>query len=347
VTYKRLVYAPNIHQGGGKALLLPLLLLLKDAEDVIFVLDSRLNLPSEINLLGVVHRVNPTLCSRLNIERILRKIVTPKMYLLCMGNLPPLLAHQGNQKVFVQNRYLVENISLSSFPIAVHVRLMVERWWLRSRAKYVNTFIVQTATMKRLIKNTLDVDATLLPYAVLVTDNKKPINRNKTQFDFLYVASGEPHKNHKILVDSWVKLAERGHFPSLCLTLDRNRDPDLCEWISERITEHQLNIALIGECSYEVVQNLYNQSRAMLYPSLFESFGLPLIEAVSAGLPVLASNASYVTDVIEPSDVFDPNSAEAIANAVQHFCYNPSSLKIHLFDTDEFLSRVFREERLD
>lgn len=347
MTRKRLLYAPNIHQGGGKTLLLPLLKLLQSDGDAIFVLDSRLNLPDEMNLLGNVRRVNPTLCSRLRIERALQKIVTPDMTLLCMGSLPPFFAHQGHQKIFIQNRYLVDNVSLNSVSLVVRIRLIVERWWLKSRAKHVSVFIVQTATMKQLTKKSLGVDALVLPYAIQMEEKEKVDGGNNMQYDFLYVASGEPHKNHKLLVKAWVMLAKKSFFPSLCLTLDKKCEPDLCKWVFERITKHKLKIVLKGKCSYEDVQKLYRESRALIYPSLFESFGLPLIEAVSLGLPVLASNDSYVVDVIKPSGVFDPNSALAIASAVQNFSYHPSSLKIHLFKTDEFLSRVFSVEELD
>lgn len=61
---------------------------------------------------------------------------------------------------------------------------------------------------------------------------------------------------------------------------------------------------------------MYGQSRAAIYPSLFESFGLPLLEAKEAGLPVLASERDYVRDVIEPNITFDPLSPLSIARAV-------------------------------
>jgi hypothetical protein len=65
---ERLLYAPNIHQGGGKALLLPLLEALQDAADVTFVLDERMALPKGLYLTGTVFRVKATLFSRLWFE---------------------------------------------------------------------------------------------------------------------------------------------------------------------------------------------------------------------------------------------------------------------------------------
>jgi len=345
MTGKRLLYAPNIHQGGGKTLLLPLLEALKDEMDVTFVLDTRMTLPKGVRLAGHICRVKATLFSRLWFEYRMRTFIHKDDIVLCMGNLPPLFSYQGIQRVFVQNRYLVDDVSLSEFPLPVRLRLMVERWWLRSRASYVQRFIVQTSTMQRLIGNRLGKEAEVLPFAA-VGGHVEAENfcEKRDHYDFLYVASGEPHKGHKTLLEAWVALAERGLFPSLCLTLDAKRFPELCASISADVEKHGLNITIIGECSYAEIQQLYRQSRAMIYPSLFESFGLPLIEAASAGLPVLASHASYVTDVIEPSAIFDAASSQSIADAVQGFRGGPAKLKVQLFDVNEFLVRVFSVE---
>lgn len=342
----RLLYAPNIHQGGGRALLLPLLESLQNTVNVTFVLDERMVLPQGFRLKGRVFRVKATLFSRLWFECRLCHMIKQGMLLLCMGNLPPLFASQGIQQVFVQNRYLIDDVSLNSFPLSVRLRLTIERWWLRIRASRVNHFMVQTPTMQRLIKNRLGVNAEILPFAPAITPFELCCCKNKKQYDFLYVASGEPHKNHKTLVKAWSYLAMRGVFFSLCLTLDAKRFPDLYSWISDEIETHGLNISMIGECSHDDVQQLYRQSSAMVYPSLFESFGLPLIEAANAGLPILASAASYVTDVIDPSDVFDPNSFHAIAKSVQIFCKKPALLSINLLDANEFLARVFSSDEI-
>ncbi len=337
----RLLYAPNVHHGGGKALLLPLIEALKDDVDVIFALDERMQLPQGLCLSGKVFRVKATLFSRLWFECRLCHLLKPGMLLLCMGNLPPLFASQGIQQVFVQNRYLIDDVSLNSFPLSVRLRLTIERWWLRNRTTRVTRFMVQTPTMQRLIKTKLRVNAEILPFAPEFAALELSQDKNKKRYDYIYVASGEPHKNHKTLVKAWGYLSKKGFFFSLCLTLDAKRFPDLCSWISGEIEKNSLNIILIGECSYNDVQKLYKQSSAMVYPSLFESFGLPLIEAAIAGLPIIASDDPYVTDVINPSDVFDPNSPKAIANSVQMFCKKPALLNISLLDANEFLAKVF------
>jgi glycosyltransferase involved in cell wall biosynthesis len=57
----------------------------------------------------------------------------------------------------------------------------------------------------------------------------------------------------------------------------------------------------------------------LIYPSLFESFGLPLLEARQAGLPIIAAELDYVRDIVEPVVSFDPESALSIARAVMRY----------------------------
>lgn len=338
---RRLLYAPNTHQGGGKVLLLLLLEALQN-DDVIFVLDKRLELPDGVKLAGSVCRVKPTLISRLWLEWKLVRLVSADTLLLCMGNLPPLFVRKGIQRVFIQNRYLIEDRTLNSFPLAIRIRLTLERLWLRVNLSHVCDFIVQTPTMQKLAKNTLNVDAKILPFSGGVASDELLYSRGEKQYDFLYIASGEPHKNHKNLIDAWIELAGKNFFPSLCLTVDAENFPDLYAWVSDEIKKHGLHVFLIGECPHDEVHRLYQQSKALLYPSLFESFGLPLIEAAKAGLPILASDATYVTDVISPSGSFDPTLSHDIAKSVQSFSFNkPALLTIDLLDVKEFLLRVF------
>ncbi len=343
MSFKRLLYAPNIHQGGGRSLLLPILLALENEVDIALVLDERMRLPEGFKFTGTIFRVHATLFSRLKFEWQLRKLIVSDSLLLCMGNLPPLFAHAGRQIVFVQNRYLIESLPLADFPLSVRLRIQLERWWLRSRIRYVQQFIVQTRTMKKLLDSALGANATVLPFSAL-TETDADLSDREVQYDFLYVATGEPHKNHRVLIEAWIKLADKGEFPSLCLTLDVQRFPELCNWIEQAIKCYELKVVMRGECSHEVILGLYRSSRAMIYPSLLESFGLPLIEAVLQGLPILAADADYVSDIINIEACFDAESPQSVADAVSKFSFQKASLKVNLLSADEFLSNTLCRE---
>jgi len=136
------------------------------------------------------------------------------------------------------------------------------------------------------------------------------------KYDFVYVASGEPHKNHEALISAWGLLADENIFPTLCLTLDKSVALKL---FSNFQFIKKLKIYNVGVLSHESVLLLYKNSGAMIFPSKLESLGLPLIEARRIGLPILASELDYVRDVLDPEEVFDPDSPVSIARAVKRF----------------------------
>jgi len=334
-------YAPNIHQGGGKVLLHSLLKEMKGDQNILFVLDERLNLPAGLTLSGKIIRVKATILSRLFLEWRLRRLISPETKLLCMGNLPPLFSNSENTTVFVQNRYLIDDVPLDGFSWFTRLRISVERLWLRSRSSCVKRFLVQTPTMRQLLKKALGRDSDVLPFvsSTLFCNKSGKVKGNKL-YDFLYVASGEPHKNHQVLIEAWKILARRNSYPSLCLTLEKKRFPQLCTWIESMVEKHHLQVTFSGRMDQNGISRLYKLSRALIYPSRFESFGIPLLEGAAAGLPILASNVDYVRDVVRPTMVFDPESAPSIADAVLDFSYEPASLAVDPLDARAFIDHL-------
>jgi glycosyltransferase involved in cell wall biosynthesis len=337
----RLLYAPSVHQGGGKVLLLMLMKELSAQANIAYVIDDRLDIPVDYCPSGYIRRVRPTIFSRLLAELYLLSF-DRSVRVLCFGNLPPLFATFDQCTVFVQNRYLVDKISLKGFRFLTRLRLMTDRAWLKLRANTVGQFLVQTETMRRKLYDTVHKESKVIP---LMPDqvSSSPVEKGNTgdaDYDFIYVASGEPHKNHHRLVEAWILLAKSGKAPSLCLTLDQTRFPELVNWIKTMVREHGLEITIIDEVTTQEISVLYRKARALIYPSLFESFGLPLLEADSCGLPLLTADRDYVHDVVIPTAVFDPMYAESIADTVSRFSYQASQVKIRSVGAAEFLQHV-------
>jgi glycosyltransferase involved in cell wall biosynthesis len=100
-----------------------------------------------------------------------------------------------------------------------------------------------------------------------------------------------------------------------------------------------------GQLSHQEVLALYKKSGAAIFPSTLESFGLPLIEARQAGLPVLASELDYVRDVLDPEQTFDPESALSIARAVKRFM-GIEEQPLPLLCAKSFLEYVLSNDRI-
>jgi glycosyltransferase involved in cell wall biosynthesis len=322
---KFIVYAVNVHRGGG-AILLNALLSSINQDDVscIAFLDRRLKLPENLTANIRVNRVAPSIFDRLSAERVLKNSVKDDDVVLCFGNLPPLFKLDAKTTIlFIQNRYLIDNIGLNHFDIKSILRISLERLWLKLFCKNIDTIIVQTPSMQSCVSNHLGLNAVILPFLGIEKTysryNPKIADVETKRYDFIYVASGEPHKNHKQLVNAWVMLAAESIYPVLCLTLNEENNQELVKWISCQVLKYDLKIVNAGFVPESKVAELYKQARALIYPSTFESFGLPLIEARTANLAILASELDYVRDVLDPEETFEPSSPKSIARAVKRF----------------------------
>ncbi|WP_181184413.1 glycosyltransferase [Cupriavidus pinatubonensis] len=162
------------------------------------------------------------------------------------------------------------------------------------------------------------------------------------EWDFVYVADGQAHKNHLALLEAWRELALEGVKPRLALTLT-SRDGHLINTVNAMRAECGANIHNIGQISHQEVLELYRCSRALIFPSQFESFGLPLVEAHELGLPILASELDYVRDVCSPEQTFDPNSPLSIVRAVKRFLDIPESMPA-MYSPRDFLRELFETE---
>lgn len=312
-----IVHAPNVHLGGGRTLLLALLSTLR--QPAVVQLDERFQPMPDLAPSVRVIRVAPSLFGRLQAEHRLQLLCRSGDILLCFGNLPPLFRSPARIFVYLQNRYLTGPRPLAGLPWLVRLRIHIERFWLRCSLRNA-TLLVQTETMSQEVQEHFGRKAIVSPFfprGIQSSEGKLPV-----LYDYLFVASGEPHKNHRRLLQAWVLLADHGFLPSLCLTLDTKRDVALCSWVEHLVSQHGLRVSN-NPVSPGQLSGLYAQCGALIYPSLFESFGLPLLEARQVGIPIIAAERDYVRDLVAPIDSFDPESALSIARAVMRHLGEP------------------------
>jgi len=69
----------------------------------------------------------------------------------------------------------------------------------------------------------------------------------------------------------------------------------------------------------KVLENLYLRATALVYPSLYEGFGIPIIEAMSLGCPVICSKTSSMHEISSnAAKYFDPNNLEDIRDSIEN-----------------------------
>lgn len=311
--------------------------------DFLTIVDARLSTPPSIPERVIDTRVVPRIAARAIAEWRLRKLATSETVTLCFGNLPPLFRIKGRCVVFLQNRYLVEAGDLAGFPLRVRLRIMLERLWLRRCRANVDTFVVQTRSMQQLAQQVLRRTVEVMAF---FSDSsgyqRRRVEKDRdltAMYDFLYAATGEPHKNHVNLLEAWKLLASEGLYPSLCLTVSEAAHPALFQIIEQAKIDYKLNIVNVRVCAPSDMHGLYENSRALVYPSTFESFGLPLVEARQAGLSIIAAELDYVRDLIDPEEVFDPRSPQSIARAIKRFL-QISETPITILSSEAFVGRL-------
>ncbi len=333
-----IIHAPNVHMGGGLVLLRALFsipwLSVKFA-----LLDQRTQylLPS-LNA-AAVHYVKRTFLARFLAEWRLWREVEFGDTVLCFHGLPPLLPTRGRVIVFLQNRILVTRGSLVGYTVFTRVRLTLERWMLRYCTVNIDEFIVQTPSMAKDALTVLgsSINVSICPFSPLIVGTATQVGRKV--FDFVYVANSEIHKNHTTLLKAWRILADSGFRPSLAITLEKGSE--LALDFEESAKRFDLNITNVGTLSHEGVTQLYYSSKALIFPSVSESFGLPLIEAARYGLPILAPEMDYVRDISNPVQTFDPYSSTSIARAIRRFigCPEPNMAVVA---PEDFMEKVLK-----
>lgn len=322
-----LIHAPNVHGGGGGVLLRALLAEIPAEWSVKLICDERFEAggaPKSGNL-GIM-RVPPRLRARLGSELLLRRESRGATVALCFGNLPPLFRLGCPAWVFFQNRNLLRDSDLSGFSPAVRARHWLERLWIRFFRRNARGFLVQTPHIAEALRAEfgksvrVEVDAFVPKQAraqAAVSSSDQRFGSQK--FDFVYVASGDPHKNHSRLLEAWSLLAKEGHYPSLALTVPDVDHSGLVYEVLRRAAADGLKVTNFGSLASSEVSALYEVSRCLIYPSLGESLGLPLVEAREHGLPVVASERDFVRELMDPVESFDPESAVSISRAVKRF----------------------------
>ena len=339
------LHAPNVHTGGGVALLNAVLAAWPGRRPLRAFLDIRAKKQLILPASAEITWVAPSVVDRLRAEVLAgRAADRVGATLLCFHGLPPLVSIRGKVVIFMQNRLLLEKSSLAEYPGRVRLRIRIERLWCRILQGRCTRYVVQTPSMATLLRRWLDQDThvSVIPFSSIpsLESMKSPVAPAK-KFDFVYVASGEAHKNHRILLDAWRILADEGLTPSLALTVNAAVHPALSDEINRHANDGGVNISNLGHVSPAEITQLYTCSTALIFPSRLESLGLPLIEANLLGLPILASELDYVRDVVDPVETFDPTSPLSIARAVRRFLKAPKPI-VKLRTAEEFLLEALK-----
>jgi glycosyltransferase involved in cell wall biosynthesis len=89
--------------------------------------------------------------------------------------------------------------------------------------------------------------------------------------------------------------------------------------ITQLITKHQIEerVFFTGDVSEEMLAKYYNAADLFVFPSFYEGFGLPIIEAMACGCPVIASNTTSIPEVVGDAGILvDPDNPHQISQSI-------------------------------
>lgn len=165
-----------------------------------------------------------------------------------------------------------------------------------------------------------------LPFLVAhprISYREKIINKNNDAEDiiFFYPAFARTFKNHETLCEAVKILTNRGlNGFHVYLTIDGSENK-YSKYIFKKYS-HLHRISFKGKLSREQVYDTYIKANALIFPSKLETWGLPISEAKSFGLPIMAADLPYAHEAVGNYDkiaFFHPQSSCALANLMEEF----------------------------
>ena len=136
----------------------------------------------------------------------------------------------------------------------------------------------------------------------------------------------DPRKNTRMTIESFAALSIA--HPELKLVISGL--DDRCKALFRRTAAEfglGAQVMLLGFVSSEELVALYNLAEVFIYPSMYEGFGLPVIEAMSCGAPVLASRSASIPEIAGDAAVLvDPTNVSALTAAMRYLLTDPAVL---------------------
>jgi glycosyltransferase involved in cell wall biosynthesis len=311
------VHLTNVVGAGASQLLLSLLPALesnRDAHVTAVYLPEKGPLKDHTPVSAETQRITyrrrlPNAISRILECTILGSRFNDATPLLVLGDLP--IRCTAPQTVFVQTTHLVHASKSNS--LASSIKFWIARLIFSLNQKYVGAFIVQTEFMRSALLAAYPalqerVHVVAQPVPTWLLENKverhvRPITGD-SGLKLFYPAAAYPHKNHQLLA----QLADAAQWPvdSLQLTLDASGTPAPdTAWIE-----------CVGFLSSVQMRKAYAEADALLFLSLSESYGFPLIEAMFIGLPIICPNLPYARALCGDQAVyFEASDIQSLRNA--------------------------------
>lgn len=215
----------------------------------------------------------------------------------------------------------------SKNPIIFWVRQQAYKWVIKRAAYKSAAIITPTQYVKGDVVAFTGVDpAKITPTyeaADFIQDVPEAVDGLRRQQFIMYVGRPTPHKNLQRLIDAFVFLQKTR--PELRLVLAGKTDANYERFAAKVAAASLQNVVFTGFVSDAQLRWLYEHCQAYVFPSLSEGFGLPGLEAMVHGAPVVSSNATCLPEVYgDAAHYFDPLDVSDMAAKIADVLNDPN-----------------------
>lgn len=179
----------------------------------------------------------------------------------------------------------------------------------------------------------------LIPQAVAPEQSWKPY--------FFFTGKVKQRKNVHRIVSAFIEFKKKTHSPAH-LVIGGSYGGEYHKQMWKEITEHHLedHVHFVGYTSIEELCGYYLNALALVFTSLSEGFGMPILEAMSLGTPVITSQISSMGEIAKDAAVLvDPLSVTDIADALTRV-YSDATLREELIQAGKDRSKEYSWERM-
>lgn len=259
---------------------------------------------------------------QLGFATLLQKL-KPDLVHFCMPQQP--LLYTGPSVTTIHDLNLLRITKNDMGPVELFVKKLIFRGLLFTVAKRSKQIITPTKYTKQDLINFSHIPQSKVNVTYegsLETISKtQPIKKYVGTKFIMYLGRAEPYKNNRGIIKAHQKLLQAN--PDLHLLIagkiDELRQKDI-DWVKQK---QYKNVEFLGFVSDEEAAWLYANCRAYIIASFMEGFGLPALDAMAYGAPVVSSNATCLPEVYQDAAYyFDPQDIDDIAKAVGHVLDN-------------------------
>lgn len=233
-------------------------------------------------------------------------LIRPKSILI-MANYCPVKCY-GRKIVLMRHSYLVDDNIYHNASPRIKIVEIIRRVLFTLTLRSTDVLIVQSEYMKKLFLEKYRFERSKVkvltnPVGDSLKEISKYRNRNcPREKIILYASRYYPHKNHSFITTlaQCYSTELRGKNIKFFITIDTNSDKDATRFLNSIINEHLGDIVVnVGLLPQEQLVEYYLTSTLLFFPSKTESFGNPIVEAMTLGLPIVVPNLDYARILCE------------------------------------------------